>query len=91
MLTILSDRQSAKDLAAQIQAWREANVPHYNATSWANCELSDADYDVLYKHQSQNLWYVPLPDDYLQTGIDCGTPVDSLPDGWKPVVEGIGE
>ena len=86
MITITNNRQTAKDIAYQIHEWRTSNITGYNATSWANCELSDVEYDALYKHQTDDLWYVPL-DNLTPLEIEKS---DSIPNGWfKPSDESI--
>jgi len=85
MIAIFNSRASAKETANAIHLWRQENVPGYTAESWANCHLSDKDYDAAYKHQTAALWYVPIPGDYPYEGET----VDELPEGWRPEPEGL--
>lgn len=79
MIAIFDTRQAAKDLAATIHTWRQANVPGYTATSWANCDAPDEEYDLAYKHETEDRWYVPLPADMM---FEVET-VEALPEGWR--------
>ena len=79
MILITNSRTEAKQIAQQIQAWREANIEGYNAESWANCQLPDEEYDKLYKHQTDDLWYIPID---IENALALEG-VDSLPDGWR--------
>lgn len=104
MIAIFESRESAKETANAIHMWRQANVPGYwkdangniVTTSWANCNLPDEEYDALYKHQTDALWYVPIPGDMPLTSDDpeevlpyTGGVVDELPNGWRPEGEGL--
>ena len=80
MLTILTSRQEAKDLAGKIHKWRQENIPRYNATSWANENLKDEEFDKLYKHEKDALWQVPLASEDM--GLKVKT-VESLPEEWR--------
>jgi len=80
MLTILTSRQEAKDLATKIHKWRQENIKGYNATSWANENLPDKEFDKLYKHQKDELWYIPMPNEDI--GLKVVT-IESLPVGWR--------
>lgn len=73
----------AKNVALEINNWRKANIEGYNAVSWADCELTDVEYDKSYKHQTDDLWFVPLDNDTPLT-VER---IKDLPEGWKKQVE----
>ena len=83
---ITTTRQEAKSIAQQIHDWRKANITGYSADSWANCNDTDEDYDAIYKHQTNELWYVSLDN---ESGIGQEGAVESLPDGWRKETEEI--
>ncbi len=89
MLTILTSRQEAKDLAEQIHKWRQDNIKGYNATSWANENLPDKEYDKLYKHQKEELWQVPLAHDDKGAVIMKEAQIDVLPEGCRAEATGM--
>lgn len=82
MIKITDNRETAKSIAKSIHEWRKANIQGYSADSWANCNDSDEDFDSLCKHQTDELWYVPLDN---ESGIGQEGAVESLPDGWRPI------
>ncbi len=84
MLKITQSRQEAKDLAASIHKWKQDHIPGYNATSWANEDLPDEQYDVLHKCDTEDKWAVPLPEGY--TVKDA---VEKLPDGWRKEIDTV--
>ena len=83
MITITNTRQAARDISLQIHNWRFANIQGYNAESWANCELPDAEFDSIYKHQTDELWFVPL-DNNTPLTVDR---IEDLPEGWRKPAE----
>lgn len=95
-MLIINSRQEARNIAAKIHEWRKQNIPRYNATSWANENLNDEEYDKINKSEMRNLWAVPEPHDAEQhaelMGL-CSTKtgrekVGKLPDGWRTLVAG---
>ena len=85
MITILTSRQEAKDLAGKIHKWRQENIKDYNATSWANENLKDEEFDKLYKHEKNALWQVPLAHDDKGAVIAKKAQIDILPVGWRVI------
>lgn len=61
MITITTSCKSAKDTAKQIHDWRKANIQGYNAESWDNENLSDAEFDELHKSFKKKEWFISLP------------------------------
>jgi len=61
MITITTTCKSAKDTAKQIHDWRKANIQGYNATSWDNEDLSDAEFNDLHKSFKKEEWFISLP------------------------------
>lgn len=61
MITITTTCKFAKGIAKQIHKWREANIRGYNATSWDNEKLSDAEFDKLHKSFKEERWFIFLP------------------------------
>lgn len=86
MIKIITTRIQSKSIAQQIQNWRKDNIVGYNAESWANCDLSDNEYDSLYKHQTEELWFVPLDNENCLNIQDI---IELLPEGWSKVEENI--
>lgn len=84
MIKITDTREKAKQIAKDIHLWRQANIQGYSADSWANCNDSDSDFDTLFKHQTLDMWYVPLDN---ESGIGQEGAVGSLPDGWVKLTE----
>ena len=82
MIKITDNRESAKQIAKDIHLWRQANIQGYSADSWANCNDSDSDFDAIYKHQTLDMWYVPLDN---ESGIGQEGAVEILPDGWTKI------
>lgn len=79
MITITTTREIAKQIAQQIHEWRKQNITGYDADSWANCNSSDEEYDDLYKHQTDELWFVPLDNENC-LNLEG---VENLPEGWS--------
>jgi hypothetical protein len=82
MIKIVTTITEAKQIGKAIHEWRKANIVGYSADSWANCNDSDSEFDSLYKHQTDELWYVPIDN---ESGIGQDGAVESLPDGWSKV------
>lgn len=83
MLTITTDRKAAQKIAEDIHDWRKANIPNYNATSWANENLSDEEYDKIHKHEMEDRWVVSIPHDDKGHKVDKKDRLDKLPEGWR--------
>ncbi len=83
MLSILNTRKEAKALAASIHEWRKANIPGYTATSWANEDLPDEEYDAIHKAEKEEKWAVALAHDNKGATVESAAQVGSLPAGWR--------
>ena len=80
MIKITTTRTEDKQIAKDIHLWRQANIQGYSADSWANCNDSDSEFDAIYKHQTDELWFTWID---AENCLGLEGLVESLPDGWK--------
>jgi hypothetical protein len=67
MIAILNTEQEAIQLSNDIHEWLKINRQGYNAEGWSNLDKSD----------SEELWAVPIPNDYDYEGVE------TLPYNWR--------